>query len=607
VNEEQNPQQQASLVSLLIPVFIVAACLGAFIYFWKNKESIDAKGAFQDTANSFLGMSSSGAPIMVGHVPATYAEPTPSIFDTLGTPVVATPDPQAAARAAQTESRRQVSDALYFWSGLGGKIDETQARALLEKSAASGEPMGEAALALFRHLERLGFRRIDPRFQLNRRVMESIRETAAKRDAEASYLLAMLLDDRLETTWKSPSESFNWIQKAARQDYPPAMRELGLRYRDGIGTEESESQAIHWLGLAAQEGDALAMADLARLCEAPGASPHDLAEAARWRQAAADRGHPESARVLGELLAAGRGVPANETKAVELFRQAMEWGDAPAAGRLGWMMAEGKGVPQDEAKAMELLRKAAESGDARSMIRLGRLSELGRGGPRDEMRANLWYRKAAESQDPEGLNAFGWFQERVLGGDFEAISSYRRAAEKGHPEGAYNLARMVDQGRGAKRDEQGAHKLYRQATDLGCDPSAMAAIYFEAAQAGNVAGMFNLAWMLERGRGISPDIATAAQWHRKAAEKGSIASMARLGALLLEGRGMERNYAEARKYLTQAASKGDGESMLLLGKMSEEGLGVPRDSRDAAQWYERARNSGSSAADDAYNRLIMSR
>lgn len=60
-------------------------------------------------------------------------------------------------------------------------------------------------------------------------------------------------------------KAFNWYMKAARQDYAPAMYEVGVMYAGGRGVKTDRSLAIVWLKRAARAGFKRAPAELLKL------------------------------------------------------------------------------------------------------------------------------------------------------------------------------------------------------------------------------------------------------------------------------------------------------------------------------------------------------
>ena len=88
--------------------------------------------------------------------------------------------------------------------------------------------------------------------------------------------------------------------------------------------------------------------------------------------------------------------------------------------------------------------------------------------------------------------------------------------------------------------------------------------FYEAAKNDrNAAAMFNIALMYEKGRGIKRDMRQALLWYRQAAEAGSVEAMYNL-AILSEKNG---DYKEAERWYVAAAKAGSSDAMNNLAVM----------------------------------------
>ena len=69
----------------------------------------------------------------------------------------------------------------------------------------------------------------------------------------------------------------------------------------------------------------------------------------------------------------------------------------------------------------------------------------------DDAQAVVWFRKAAEKGRPDGMSYLGSMYEDGRGvaqDDAQAVAWFRKAAENGDPEGMINLGVMYERGRG---------------------------------------------------------------------------------------------------------------------------------------------------------------
>jgi uncharacterized protein len=77
-------------------------------------------------------------------------------------------------------------------------------------------------------------------------------------------------------------------------------------------------------------------------------------------------------------------------------------------------------------------------------------------------------------------------------------------------------------------------------------------IWLETAQGGDPEAMTNVGEIYERGMGVPPDYATAAEWYQKAADKGYSRALFNLGTMYEQGLGVEQDQLNALNLYRQA-------------------------------------------------------
>jgi hypothetical protein len=77
-------------------------------------------------------------------------------------------------------------------------------------------------------------------------------------------------------------------------------------------------------------------------------------------------------------------------------------------------------------------------------------------------------------------------------------------------------------------------------------------IWMETAQGGDPEAMTNVGEIYERGMGVPPDYAAAAEWYRKAADKGYSRALFNLGTMYEQGLGVEQDQLKALNLYRQA-------------------------------------------------------
>lgn len=116
-------------------------------------------------------------------------------------------------------------------------------------------------------------------------------------------------------TAQNPAESFKWFRRAADQGHAQAQFNLGGLYWDGRGTAKSPTEAATWWRKAADQGLAEAQFNLGIAHERGEGAAKDMAEATRWYAKAAAQGYAFAQVKLGEAYGAGRGAGPDLEKA----------------------------------------------------------------------------------------------------------------------------------------------------------------------------------------------------------------------------------------------------------------------------------------------------
>jgi uncharacterized protein len=160
----------------------------------------------------------------------------------------------------------------------------------------------------------------------------------------------------------------------------------------------------------------------------------------------------------------------------------------------------------------------------------------------------------------------------------EAISAYRKAADKGSTSAMVELGVLLASGSGVPKDEVQARKLFER-----------------AAEAGNPRGVTNLAALPDSG-GSPSDPVKARALLSKAAETNSAEAQYRLGLMIADGSGGPKDDAAARALFEKAAAQGHPGALERMGAFAQSGRGGPQDSSAAKAYYEKAAALGNEDA-----------
>lgn len=159
-------------------------------------------------------------------------------------------------------------------------------------------------------------------------------------------------------------------------------------------------------------------------------------------------------------------------KAYHEWKAAADAGQAEAQFDLGVLYAKGLGVSRDLPEAASWYRKAAEQGNAEAQFALGQMYARGWGVPRDIADAIRWM-EMASSVDSDGPPT-DWLTDEGYGIEQDpeqAAYWYRQAADHGHPEAQYSLARLYASGKGVKKDEEQAERWVSASAGQGFAPA----------------------------------------------------------------------------------------------------------------------------------------
>ena len=179
--------------------------------------------------------------------------------------------------------------------------------------------------------------------------------------------------------------SIEELQQQAEEGDAQAQIQLGIRYFQGNGVEQSYTEGLKWQTKAAMQGDALAQGIVAQFYhDGVGEIEQDYNEAVKWYRKAAEQGFANAQNGLGLCYHLGHGVEQDDEKAFYWYEKAAEQGNSAAQSNLGFCYRNGEGVEQDFAKAVEWFTKAAQNDDAYAYYGLGLCLYKGNGVEQDK-------------------------------------------------------------------------------------------------------------------------------------------------------------------------------------------------------------------------------
>ena len=167
----------------------------------------------------------------------------------------------------------------------------------------------------------------------------------------------------------------------------------------------------------------------------------------------------------------------------------------------------------------------------------------------------------------------------------EAISAWRKAADKGSTSAMVELGVLLGTGSGVAKDEAEARKLFER-----------------AAQGGNPRGITNLAAISASG-GAPSDPVKSRTLLAKAAETNSPEAQYQLGLMTADGVGGPKDDVAARALFEKAAAQNHPGAMERMGAFAQSGRGGPQDATAAKAYYEKSAALGNEDAKAALKRV----
>jgi len=217
--------------------------------------------------------------------------------------VLALASPLAAAQPPRTDAR--LVEAIGWYTGTAGRVDDARARQLVDAAVADGDILARMWLARAYSRGRLGYPRDEVRARaIAAIVVDAVRRQAAAGSAEARFLMGTVYDEGLGAP-EDPAQAAEWFRAAAADGHVLAAHNLGNAFAAGRGVPADAAQAVTWWRTAATSGDAVTQFRLGEAYERGAGVTADLVMARRWYADAAGRGHAGAKAAL-ERLGGGR-------------------------------------------------------------------------------------------------------------------------------------------------------------------------------------------------------------------------------------------------------------------------------------------------------------
>lgn len=190
-------------------------------------------------------------------------------------------------------------------------------------------------------------------------------------------------------------KAFEYYSKAAEQNDPTGLNNLGSLYYSGIGSERNTALARTLFEKAAALGNPDSAVNLGFIYISGNGAPLDKEKALTYFEQASESGNPAAQFMVGYAYYLGILQPKNDDKAAHLVKTAAEAGFDEAQLVLADMYMNGRGFPQNYSNAVRALRAAASQGNTEAMMKLADILVAGTKYNQDIEYAHVLYNLAA--------------------------------------------------------------------------------------------------------------------------------------------------------------------------------------------------------------------
>lgn len=222
-------------------------------------------------------------------------------FPTLRHPVVAAALLSTGCVAAPAAPDPTLLEAVDWYTGVAGTVDDARARELLEEAVADGGPLSIMWLARVHSTGRMGFPRDEERAgQLAGSVIRDVQRAAESGVLEAVFLMGTAWDEGLGRPVDAARAAV-WHRRAAERGHVLGAHVLGNQHSEGRGVTEDPVLAVEWWTRAAERGDAITQLRLGEAYEAGRGVARDPDVAREWYGRAAGAGNRQAGEALARL------------------------------------------------------------------------------------------------------------------------------------------------------------------------------------------------------------------------------------------------------------------------------------------------------------------
>lgn len=203
--------------------------------------------------------------------------------------------------AAPQEPDPTLLEAIDWYTGVAGAVDNDRARELLEEAIAGGGPFATMWLARVHSTGRMGFAHdLDRALEIADGVIDKVQRAAESGVLEAVFLMGTAYDEGLGRPLDHERAAI-WHRRAAERGHVLGAHNIGNQYSEGRGVAVDHALAVEWWTRAAEKGDAITQLRLGESYEAGRGVTQDLDAAWDWYSRSAAAGNQDAREALERL------------------------------------------------------------------------------------------------------------------------------------------------------------------------------------------------------------------------------------------------------------------------------------------------------------------
>ena len=203
--------------------------------------------------------------------------------------------------ASSSVASATLLEAIDWYTGVAGSVDDERAKALLEEAVEEGDPLSIMWLARVHSRGRMGFPQDTARARsLAGGVIDDVEALAQDGAVEAVFLMGTAFDEGLGRPM-DPAQAALWHRRAAEQGHVLGSHNLGNQLSAGRGIVENPEEAVRWWRVAADQGDAITQLRLGEAYEAGRGVTASPDSALMWYGRSAEAGNASAQEALERL------------------------------------------------------------------------------------------------------------------------------------------------------------------------------------------------------------------------------------------------------------------------------------------------------------------